>query len=121
MNIQLKAHREMFSSYFLRPAESMATILYRPHHGNCSSNAIRYRLDRTQQNEGPLSYKSISPAGSSNSMSAGVKNGGYEVSGDMNHQNSGINPASSEKAEIGAGFRFSGWGRQITRNILESI
>ena len=121
MNIQLKAHREMFSSYFLRPAESMATILSRPHHGNCSRNAMGYRLYGTQQNEGSLSYKSTSPAGSSNSMSAGVKNGGYEISGNMNHQNSGINPVSSEKVEIGAGFRFSWWSRQVTSNILESI
>lgn len=120
MNIQLKAHREMFSSYFLRQAESMATMPSRPHHGNCSSNAMGYKLYRTQQNEAPLSYKSTSPAGS-NSMSAGVKNGGYGVSGDMNHQNSGINPASSEKAKIGAEFRFSAWSRQITSNILESI
>ncbi|MCL4331527.1 MAG: hypothetical protein M1304_04580 [Candidatus Thermoplasmatota archaeon] len=120
MNIQLKAHREMFSSYFLRQAESMVTILSRPHHGNCSSNAMGYRPYRTQQNEPPSSYKSTSPAGS-NSMSAGVKNGGYEVSGDMNHQNSGISPASSENAKIGAGFRFSAWSRQITSNILESI
>ena len=120
MNIQLKAHREMFSSYFLRPAESMAIILYRPHHGNCSSNAMGYRPYRTQQNEPPSSYKSTSPAGS-NSMSAGVKNGGYEISGNMNHQNSGINPVSSEKVEIGAGFIFSWWSRQVTSNILESI
>ena len=121
MNIQLKAHREMFYGNFSRSAESLVIMRPKPHHGNCTSIAVPYRLKKTQQNKGSLLGKTIIHGGSANSMSPWVGKQDSETSGNLNHRVPGISPETYEKLEIVAGFEFSRWSRPITRNILESI